>query len=121
MLKCPVCGWQLRKGEFRMGTFACPRCKTLLDLPEFGTREAIPITFVAIIASVLIAYTLGAGTYVLAIGLLLAIPLAFAIFAVYAFIWGTFFPPKVRRHVVGRPDEGTIPHITNPPEPPKEP
>jgi hypothetical protein len=77
--------------------------------------------FLAITASVPIAYALGARAYALALGLLLAVPVGFAIAAVYALISGTFFPPKVRRHAAGWLDEGTIPHITNPPEPPKDP
>ena len=111
----------MRRGELRLGTFACPGCKALLDLPEFGSREVIVIAFVAIAASILVAYLLAGGAYAPAVGLLLAGPVTIAIAAICGFVWGTFFPSKVRRHVIRWPDEGTILHITSPPDPPKEP
>lgn len=110
----------MRRGELRMGTFACPGCKALLDLPEFGRLEVIALAFVSIFVSILVGYLLGVRAYFLTLGFLLAVPVAYAIAAVYGLLWAIFFPPKVRRHVIGWADEGTIPHITSPPEPPKE-
>jgi hypothetical protein len=120
MIKCPVCGRQLRKGELRHGTFACPGCKEMLDLPGPSRLEMTILVLGTIIASTLVAYLLGARAYALAFGFLLAPVFGVPIFAVLGFLRGALFPRQVRRHVPGWPDEGTILHITAPPDRPEK-
>jgi uncharacterized protein YbaR (Trm112 family) len=118
MLKCPVCR---REIKVRQGSFACPWCKEKLDWPEASRLEETAIVVLGTIVPFLVPYLLGArGLNVLLYGLVLFVPVCAAVAVAWGLLRGTLFPPKVRRHVAGWPDEGTILHITAPPEPPKE-
>jgi hypothetical protein len=110
----------MRKGELRRGSFACPGCKKKLRWPEPSRLEVSAIGVAAAFAPFLVAYLLGAGgVNVLLYGLLLLLPLAYAIGAALGILRVLLFPVKLQRDA-GWLDEGTILHITTPPDPPDE-
>jgi uncharacterized protein YbaR (Trm112 family) len=117
MLKCPVCRRQIKVHH---GTFACPWCNEKLDWPEASRLEESAVVVIAfLIVPLLVAYLLGGrGVNVLLYGLVLFLPLGSAVAVAMGLLRGTLFPRKLRRHVAGWPDEGTILHITDPPGPP---
>ncbi len=119
MPKCPVCRRQIK---VHPGSFACPWCNEKLDWPEASRIEESGVVVVAfLIVPFVVAYLLGArGENVLIYGLLLMLPVGAAVAAAMGLLRGTFFPRKLRRHIEGWPDEGTILHITTPPAPPKD-
>ena len=121
MVTCPVCGWQMRKGELRRGSFSCPGCKEKLHWAE-PCRLEVSATVVAIaVVPFLVPYLLGArGVNVLLYGLVLLLPLGSAVAVAMGVLRALLFPRKLQRHVAGWPDEGTILHITSPPDPRKE-
>jgi len=116
MLKCPVCGRQI---TVRRGSFACPWCNAKLRLPGTSRLEWSAIGVVVIFVPFLIARWLVPPEYAPLFGGLLVLVLVVPISAVLGYLRGTFSPPKVQRDS-GWPDDGTILHITSPPEPPKE-
>ena len=121
MVSCPVCGWQMRKGELRRGSFSCPGCKEKLHWAE-PCRLEVSATVVAIaVVPFLVPYLLGArGGNVLLYGLVLLLPLGSAVAVAMGVLRALLFPRKLQRHAAGWPDEGTILHITSPPDPRKE-
>ncbi len=116
MLKCPVCA---RHIKVQQGSFVCPWCKAKLRWPETSLLEWVVLGIVLMWAPFLIAFRLWPVEYAPWLGGLLALVLAIPISALWGFLRGTFFPSKVQRDS-GWADDGTILHITPPPDPTKE-
>ena len=119
MVKCPVCGWQMRKGELHRGSFACPGCKAKLRLPDPSRLEYSIIGAVGIIVPFLLANLLRPRKYAPLFVAVLIPLLAVPIGAAWGLVRALFFPRKLQRDS-GWFDEGTILHITAPPKPPKD-
>ena len=116
---CPACGRQMRISELHHGSLACPWCKEKLRLPTLSRLELSILGGATIIVTVIISFWLPHEQY----APLYVIPLfplvGAGIFAAWGIFRGFFFPCKLQRDH-GWPDDGTILHITSPPEPPKE-
>lgn len=121
MVTCPVCGWQMRKGELRRGSFSCPGCKEKLHWPEPSRLEESAIVVAFVVVPFLVPYLLGArGENVVFYGLVLLLPLGSAVAVAMGLLRALLFPRKLQRHAAGWLDEGTILHITSPPDPPND-
>jgi hypothetical protein len=117
--KCPVCAYKMRNGDIHRGPFPCPGCNQKLQGLEPSRLEESVFVVAGIIISFVIAYKFGPhNAYVVLIGLVLAPVLAIPMGAAYGILRILFFPLKIYKDD-GWPDEGTILHITSPPEPPK--
>lgn len=118
MLRCPSCRRQIK---VHWGTFPCPWCREKLrwDL-GLCLVECSLLGVLLIFVPFLIAFWVWPGENAPWLGGLLALILEVPIIAVFIFVRIAFFPSEVQRDS-GWPDDGTILHITSPPQPPKEP
>ena len=119
MPSCPACGRQIRKGDLHYGSLACPWCKEKLRWPRASRLELSILGVVAIFVPFLVADWLGPRDYAPLLGGVLVLLLAAPIGAAWGLLRALLFPRKLQRDA-GWFDEGTILHITSPPEPPKE-
>jgi len=110
MLTCPLCGWEMWRGDLRPDGFRCPQCKERLRMHS-GSAWLAWLGSVSL--AFLIPYLGGArGNTLLEYGLFLCLPFYFG----YAALRGFFFPKLVRDT---RKEEDGFPHIISPPGPPK--
>ena len=116
MLKCPCCGRQIK---VLRGTFPCQWCGEKLhwDL-GLSLLECSLLGVMLLFVPFLIAFWAWPVEDAPWLGGLLCLLFAAPIGAVFIFVKVAFFPSEVKRDS-GWPDDGTIPHITSPPEPPK--
>jgi len=110
VLKCPLCGSGMSRGDLRPDGFRCPQCKQRLRMHPGSARLAwlgrVSLAF-------LIPYVAGAlGISILEFGLFLCLPFYFGCAA----LRGLFFSKLVRET---RKEEDSFPHIIAPPGPPK--
>jgi len=120
MPDCPACGRQVRRGDSHYGSLACPWCKEKLRLPRASRLELSIVGGATTIAAILVSHRLPHQKYApLYVGVLIPI-LSVVIGAAWGLFRGLFFPRKLQRDS-GWFDEGTILHITAPPEPPNKP
>jgi hypothetical protein len=105
---CPVCGWQMRKGDLRRGIFACPGCKATLRFEE-GHETGLVMVGSGLLA-LIVTYKGGAQGYAF---LLYAAPLSLVFACAAGALRGFLFPRKLKR-VISADDDGRILHITGP-------
>ena len=110
-LPCPACKFPVDRSLIRRPAFHCPRCGEVI---EFDTRSSIPISFLSIPISALIAYYfLGLhGFGLIFCTALLWVPVAVTLAALNGWI----FPKLIRTK---SPYDGLFPHVTPPSEAPK--
>lgn len=116
MLKCPVCQ---RRMVVNTRYLSCPWCGAKLRFPRPTRIEYGLVGVISIFASVALASYLVSGITVLFVVAAICLPLTASIAWVAGIILGTLFPRKLRRDE-GWPDEGTMLHITPPPDPPED-
>ena len=109
MVTCPVCGWKMRRDDIRRGGFACPGCKERLRVKE--SREGSLVMVVSGVVGILIPYLAGAQGYVF---LWEAVIAFLVIFFGTAVLRGLLFLAKLERDPGA--DDGTILHVTGPPD-----
>jgi hypothetical protein len=117
MLNCPVCGFQMRKGDLHRGSFPCPGCNARLRWPESSRLELLAVSVAAVIVAFVVAYRLGPLEYAPLIGAVLVPVLGIPIGVAYGILRVLLFSLKLQRDSRW-PDEGTVLHITGPPDPP---
>ena len=101
MVKCPLCGFGISRGDIRPGGFPCPKCKERLQPRQLRRKELVA----SILAGFLIPYLAGARGATLLVGGAL---LCFLIVSVYGFLQGSI-SPKLER------DDHAATHIILPP------
>jgi hypothetical protein len=114
MVTCPVCGWQMGKGDLRLESFACPGCKAKLRLEE--PREMGLVMVGSGLLALLVTYLAGAQGYAY---LLCAAVLYFVFCGAAGAVRGFLFPRRLQRDTAADGD-GRILHLTGPPDPPNE-
>jgi hypothetical protein len=114
MVTCPVCGRQMRKGDLRLESFACPKCKTKLRLEE--SHETGLLVVGSVLLALLVTYLAGAQGYAF---LLCAYVLSFVICGAAGAVRGFLFPRRLQRDISADGDGGIL-HLTGPPDPPKD-
>lgn len=116
MLRCPVCGWQMRRPDIHPGRFLCPGCKIGLHLSEStGYEQATGLLGGALLAF-LLPYLIGARgflTLYLCV-VLLCVPMDIVLSLV-------LFPPALRTDSPIGPRPGNILHIDDSPDPRNKP
>ena len=117
MLKSPSCRRQIK---VLWGTFLCRWCGEKLhwDLGLFLVECSL-LGVIALFVPCLIAWWVLPGEDAPRLAGLLALLLEVPICAVFIFVRVAFFPSPVKKDS-GWPDDGTILHITSPPQPPKD-
>lgn len=117
MLRCPACGRQIR---VICGTFPCLWCGEKLRWDSgFTVAACVLLGIMLFLVPNLIAFWMWPADKACWLGPLLVFVLCVPITLVFGFIRGAFFPSPVKKDS-GWQDDGTILHITSPPEPPKE-
>jgi hypothetical protein len=115
MLRCPACKRELKVIR---GTFPCPWCGVKLQW-DWG------ITFPECCLLGFLTFFIPYGMAVMTwpekpwFGPLIVWALEIPMTVVFIWVRVRFFPSEVKRDS-GWPDDGGIPHITPPPEPPKD-
>ena len=118
MARCPVCGWEMQKGDIQRGGFACPGCKHRLRIPSPSGHEIVAGVVGGCVLAVLTPYLMGArGNALLGWVIALLLPAGVAFGAAIGIIHGLLFP---RVEVDPGAGDGTILHLTGPPDPPKK-
>jgi hypothetical protein len=106
VVTCPLCGWQMRKGDILPGGFRCPGCKERL---RSGFRPRL-VGLGSIVVAFLVPYLAGArGITLVEYGIALFFPICYG----YAALRGFFFPRLVKDT---RKEEDGFPHIIGPPD-----
>jgi hypothetical protein len=118
MPSCPACGHQVRPSDLPRGSFPCPWCKEKLRLPGTSRVELSIIAGATLIVSFDVLSRLGPRPFTLFLLVVGAPILQVGFRLTWAIFRILFFPQKLRRDA-GWGDEGTILHITSPPEPPE--
>jgi hypothetical protein len=115
MLRCPVCRREIRVIS---GTFPCEWCGEKLSW-ELGLTypECCLLGFLIFFIPYGIAVLKWPSKPWLWLLIVLLLDIPLTVLFIWVRIW--FFPSEVKRYS-GWADDGTIPHITTPPEPPKD-
>ncbi len=113
MVRCPACGWRMRKGDLPGGSFVCPGCNTKLRWPKgFGLQLLTSHLLTAILAF-LGPYLMGVqGRKLLLYAFLLYAPIVSAISLLRALL----FPRRLERD--STPEGEGIQSLGGGPEPP---
>ena len=109
MLTCPVCGWEMRRGEIRRDGFACPGCKERLLLSDPGWAIFV-VVWGAYVLALLIPTEAGVRGYRL---FLYAIIIYVLMIFVSTVLRVSLFPPKLERDF--SQDVGGVLHLSDRP------
>jgi hypothetical protein len=111
-IACPLCGWEMQKGDMRSTGFRCPGCREQLRV---DTGYAWPTFVASLPLAALSSYLAGIrGTSLFIAVLFLWIPF----YVVGAVVTSRFGP----RFVKDTPKRGDLDfRLTGPPDPPKKP
>ncbi len=112
MVRCPACGWRMRKRDLPGGSFVCPGCNAKLHWPEGVVFEILAVNVTGILLAFLIPYVMGVhGKKLLLYSFLLYLPILCAIGLVRALL----FPQRLERDLT--PEGQGIQNIRGGPEP----
>ncbi len=101
MVRCPACGWRMRKGDLPGGSFICPGCNSKLRWSKGIGLEILTSNILAVLLAFLAPYLMGIhGRKFFLYALLLYLPIVTAI----SLLRSLLFPQRLERDA-GPPGE----------------
>ena len=112
MVRCPACGWRMKKGDLPGGSFICPGCNTRLRWPKGVGLELLTSHVLTAVLAFLGPYLMGIhGRKLLLYAFLLYAPIVSAI----SLLRNLLFPHRLERDPT--PDSDRIQNIGGGPGP----
>ncbi len=112
MVRCPACGWRMRKGDLPGGSFFCPGCNTKLRWPKGLGLELLTSHHLTVVLVFLGPYLMGIqGRKLFLYAFLLYAPIVSAISLLRALL----FPRRLERDLTA--DSDGIQNIRGNPDP----